>query len=49
MILRLLLFVGAAYVIVNYLEVSAAAVFIGLLVSAAAVIASAVIELISGA
>ena len=47
-ILRFALLIGAAYVIVKYLEVPPAAVFIGLLVSAAAVIVSMIYELIHG-
>ena len=47
-LLRFALLIGAAYVIVKYLEVPPAAVFIGLLVSAAAVIVSMIYELIHG-
>ena len=47
-ILRFALLIGAAYVIVKYLEVPPAAVFIGLLASAAAVIISMIYELIHG-
>jgi hypothetical protein len=46
--IRLALLVGAGYVIVKYLEVSAAALFCGLLVSSVAVIISIVYELIYG-
>src|SRR5271157_5715075 len=47
-VMRFLLLAGAAYAIVKYLEVTAAAVFIGLLASAAAVIAAIIYELIYG-
>ena len=47
-LLRFALLIAAAYVIVKYLEVPPAAVFIGLLVSAAAVIVSMIYELIHG-
>ena len=46
--LRFALLIAIAYVIVNYLEVPPAAVFFGLLVSAAAVVVSIVYELIYG-
>ncbi len=46
MIWRFALLAAAAYVIVKYLEVNPVAVFLGLLVSAAAVIVSIVFELI---
>jgi hypothetical protein len=47
-ILRLAMLIGAAYVIVKYLEVTPAAVAIGLLVSTAAVIVAMIYELIHG-
>ena len=47
-LLRFALLIAAAYVIVKYLEVTPAAVFIGLLVSAAAIIVSMIYELIHG-
>lgn len=45
---RFALLIGAAYVTVKYLEVSPAAVFLGLLVSAAAAIVALIFELIHG-
>ena len=48
MLLRLGLLILAAYPIITYLEVNPAAVFLGLLTSAAAVIFSIVFELIYG-
>ncbi len=45
-LLRFAALAGLAYVIVKYLEVTPVAVFLGLLVSAAAVIFSAILELI---
>jgi hypothetical protein len=47
-LLRLAVLIAAAYAIVKYLEVTPAAVFIGLLVSTAAVIVSMIYELIHG-
>lgn len=47
-LLRFAILAGAAYVIVRYLEVTPAAVFLGLLVSAAAVIIAMIYELIHG-
>jgi len=47
-VLRFALLIGIAYVIVQYLEVPTAAVFFGLLVSAAAVVVSIIYELIYG-
>ena len=46
MVVRFLMLVAAAYAIVNYLEVNPVAVFLGLLVSAAAVVVSIIFELI---
>ena len=46
MVLRFVLLAGAAYGIIKYLEVNPVAVFLGLLVSAAAVIVSIFFELI---
>ena len=46
MMVRFLVLVAAAYAIVKYLEVNPVAVFLGLLVSAAAVVVSIVFELI---
>ena len=45
---RFAVLIGAAYVTVKYLEVSPAAVFLGLLVSAAAVFVALIFELIHG-
>jgi len=45
-VLRFALLIGAGYAIVKYLEVTPAAVFFGLLVSAAAAIVSVIYELI---
>ncbi|MGI8744865.1 MAG: ATP synthase subunit I [Bryobacteraceae bacterium] len=45
-LLRFALLIGAGYAIVKYLEVSPLAVFLGLLVSAAAVVISVIYELI---
>lgn len=45
-LLRFAVLIAAAYVIVKYLEVSPVAVFLGLLVSAAAVVISVIYELI---
>lgn len=47
-LLRFAMLIGAAYVTVRYLEVSPAAVFLGLLVSAAAVFVALIFELIHG-
>lgn len=47
-LLRFAALIGVAYVIVKYLEVTPAAVFIGLLASAAAVIIAMIYELIHG-
>src|SRR5437588_1260855 len=45
-LLRFAVLIAAGYAIVNYLEVTPAAVFLGLLVSAAAVLVSVIYELI---
>jgi hypothetical protein len=46
MVIRFALLVAAAYGIVKYLDVTPVAVFLGLLISAAAVIVSILFELI---
>lgn len=43
---QLILLIGAAFAIIRYLKVTAVAVFLGLLVSAAAIITAILIELI---
>ena len=45
-VLRFAVLIAAGYAIVNYLEVTPVAVFLGLLVSAAAVVVSVIYELI---